>query len=180
MHADLRRTPGYSSTYSRTDIVCSLVQHRPTKKILRNVYPIMLGSQIDLAIRHLQVCPLKRIFPPFRMPSFRSGYWSCSLSFGLLRHLPYFFTNDSTHTHMVQKKMVRVYLRCLGSGKELSYYVADCPPKQRETWWRWATMVPNLPNKWISFLIIVLTGPMLLLTWPKCINRIDLILIPGQ
>ncbi|GFQ71481.1 RNA_pol_Rpb2_6 domain-containing protein [Trichonephila clavata] len=47
------------------------VQHRPTKKILRKVYPIMLGSQIDLAIHHLQCVPLKRIFLPFLMYLFK-------------------------------------------------------------------------------------------------------------
>ncbi|GFT30726.1 RNA_pol_Rpb2_6 domain-containing protein [Nephila pilipes] len=119
--------------FERTVYACS-VQHRPTKKILRNVFPIMLGSRIDMAIRHLQVCTFGTDIPTVNHPSFQEvdiarGF--CIIC-GFLRHLPYFFTNDSTHTHMVQKKKVRVFTYdTLDQGKELSYYVADCPPKKR-------------------------------------------------
>ncbi|GFQ75473.1 RNA_pol_Rpb2_6 domain-containing protein [Trichonephila clavata] len=68
------------------------VQHRPTKKILRNVYPIMLGSQIDLAIRHLQVCSFEADIPTVSNASFQEvdigrGFF---IICGFLRHLPYF------------------------------------------------------------------------------------------
>ncbi|GFW98044.1 RNA_pol_Rpb2_6 domain-containing protein [Trichonephila clavipes] len=94
----------------------------------------MLGSQIDLAIRHHQVCTFETDIPIVsnascqEMDIGRGFFIIC----GFLRQLPYFFTNDSTHTHMVQKKMVRVFTYdALDRGKELSYYVADCPPKNQ-------------------------------------------------
>lgn len=117
----------------RTVYACS-VQHQPTGKVLRNVFPIMLGSKIDLAVRHLHL----RVFsldipsvehPPFEEPDIGQGFF---IICGSLRHLPYFFTNDPTNTHLVQDKMVRVFTYDTHDrGKELSYYITDCPPKQR-------------------------------------------------
>lgn len=117
----------------RTVYACS-VQHRPTGKVLRNVFPIMLGSQLDLAIRHLNLRDFHSDIPSVPHPTFQEpdigrGYF---IICGSLRHLPYFFTNDPANTHLVQKKIVRVFTYdAHDRGKELSYYITDCPPKQR-------------------------------------------------
>ncbi|GBN19707.1 hypothetical protein AVEN_261790-1 [Araneus ventricosus] len=112
---------------------CS-VQHRPTGKVLRNVFPVMLGSKLDLAIRHLALRQFCLDIPtamqsPFEEPDIGRGFFIIN---GSLRHLPYFFTNDPTKTHLSQKKTVRVFTYDTHDrGKELSYYIADCPPKRR-------------------------------------------------
>lgn len=117
----------------RTVYACS-VRHRPTGKVLSNVFPVMLGSKLDLAVRHLCLREFHLDIPsvsnpPFQEPDIGRGYF---IICGSLRHLPYFFTNDPTNTHLVQKKMVRVFTYdAHDRGKELSYYITDCPPKQR-------------------------------------------------
>ncbi|GFV89804.1 RNA_pol_Rpb2_6 domain-containing protein [Trichonephila clavipes] len=91
-------------------------------------------DQIDLAIRHQQVGTFEANIPTVSNASFQEvdigrGFF---IICGFLRHLPYFLTNDLTHTHMVQKKMVRVFTYdALDRDKELSNYVTDCPPKKR-------------------------------------------------
>lgn len=113
----------------KTVYACS-VRCNP-KKILKNVFPVMIGSRLDLAVRHAGV----RSFPqPFDLsespPSSPFGDLDIATGFfivgGLVRHLPYFYTNDPTNTHVIQRKSVRVYsYNAQDRGKELNYYVAD-------------------------------------------------------
>lgn len=110
----------------KTTYACSV--YCQSKKIIKDVFPIMIGSDLDLAIRHgnmssfespLSVSPN----PPFQKLDIGRGFFMIA---GSLRHLPYFFTNDPTNTHMKQNKIVRVYTYdSLDRGKELNYYVAD-------------------------------------------------------
>lgn len=115
----------------KTVYACSVL-YEP-KRILLDVFPIMIGSHLDLSIRHLHQrtfdSPLHGDKPyPFQTPDIARGYFIIN---GFLRHIPYFYTNDPTNTHVIKKKMVRVYAyNAQDRGKELSYYVADVPPKR--------------------------------------------------
>lgn len=109
----------------KTVYACS-VKCKP-KKVLKDVFPIMIGSRLDMAIRHQGVCtfeaPLEPLStsPPFQEVDIGRGYFIIN---GFLRHIPYFYTNDPTNTHVIQKKIVRVYsYNAQDRGKELSYYV---------------------------------------------------------
>lgn len=107
----------------RTVYACS-VRHEPTQKVLRNVFPIMLGSRLDLNIRHATDDD-----PPFQDLDIGRGFFIIS---GFLRQLPYFFTNDPTQTHLVKKSLVRVFTYdAFDRGKELSYYIHDHNAKKR-------------------------------------------------
>ncbi|GFY74569.1 hypothetical protein TNIN_303081 [Trichonephila inaurata madagascariensis] len=145
-----------------------LVQHRPTKKILRNVYPHHVGISNDLVIRHQQVCTFERIFLPFLILLFK---WILAV---FLYHLWIFAIYRislpmirPTRTWYRKKWFVCLPTMLWIGVKELSYYVADCPPKTGrhdcggERWFL------NLSNKVDFFLIIVLTGQMLLLYGPS-------------
>lgn len=101
------------------------------KKTLTNVFPIMIGSRLDSAIRHKGIRNFKKTFDlsesppdlPFQELDIGTGFFIIG---GLLRHLPYFYTNDPTNTHIIQRKIVRVYsYNAQDRGKELNYYVAD-------------------------------------------------------
>lgn len=113
----------------KTVYACSV--YCSAKRILKNVFPIMIGSRLDLAIRHngdrifREPFDLSEFPPnyPFQEPDIGTGFF---LIGGLLRHLPYFYTNDPTNTHVIQRKLVRVYsYNAQDRGKELNYYVAD-------------------------------------------------------
>ena len=87
----------------------------------------MIGSRLDLSIRHCHT----RVFEesletqsgPFEEIDIGRGFFIIN---GFLRHIPYFYTNDPTNTHVIQKKLVRVYsYNAQDRGKELSYYMAS-------------------------------------------------------
>lgn len=104
---------------------CS-VYYKP-KKILKDVFPIMIGSRLDLAIRHQSARSFKECLEvqsgPFEEVDIGRGFFIVN---GFLRHIPYFYTNDPTNTHVIQKKLVRVYsYNAQDRGKELSYYMAS-------------------------------------------------------
>lgn len=109
----------------RTTYACSV----QWKKILRNVFPVMIGSRLDLAIRY----KLASNFPseiPETFPSAEFQDLDIAQGFfiihGFLRHLPFFYTNDPTNTHVIQGKVVRVYTYDTHDrGKELNYYTAE-------------------------------------------------------
>lgn len=118
--------------YNRTVYACS-VQHVPTGKILRNVFPVMIGTHLDLAIRHLGTRTFESVpavqHPPFQELDIGRGFFIIN---GALQQLPYFFTNDPTRTHVVQNKFVRVFTYDeYDRGKELSYYMCDHQSKKR-------------------------------------------------
>ncbi|GBO27136.1 hypothetical protein AVEN_212409-1 [Araneus ventricosus] len=115
----------------RTVYACSV--RCSNHKILRNVFPVMLGSALDFAIRHDGIrsfeSELVDLPRPFDTLDIGRGYFIIK---GFLRHLPYLYTNDPTNTHVVQKKMVRVYAYDnQDRGKELSYYLSDYGKRQR-------------------------------------------------
>lgn len=106
------------------------------KKTLRNVFPIMIGSRLDLVIRHKGLKKFREPFDlsdssagvPFQELDIATGFFIIG---GLVRHLPYFYTNDPTNTHVIQRKIVRVYsYNAQDRGKELNYYVADNKKKK--------------------------------------------------
>lgn len=117
----------------RTVYACS-VQHQPTRKILRNVFPIMLGSKLDLAIRHCHVTNFEQDVPTPSQPPFEKidigrGFFIIS---GFLRQVPYFYTNDPTQSHVIPNVAVCVFTYdALDKGKKLSYYIRDEGTKQR-------------------------------------------------
>lgn len=111
----------------KTVYACS-VSCKP-KKCLKDVFPIMIGSQLDFAIRHHGLRSFEESLqnstdpPPFKEVDIGRGFFIIN---GFLRHVPYFYTNDPTNTHVIQKKIVRVYsYNAQDRGKELSYYLAD-------------------------------------------------------
>lgn len=112
----------------KTVYACS-VYCKP-KKFLKDVFPVMIGSSLDLAIRHRALRSFEEPLLqddhtsfPFREVDIGRGFFIIN---GFLRHVPYFYTNDPTNTHVIQKKIVRVYsYNAYDRGKELSYYVAD-------------------------------------------------------
>ena len=100
-----------------------------SKKYLKDVFPIMIGSRLDLAIRHHGLRffekSLEKQSGPFQEVDIGRGFFIIN---GFLRHIPYFYTNDPTNTHVIQKKMIRVYsYTAQDRGKELTYYMAECP-----------------------------------------------------
>lgn len=118
----------------KTVYACS-VYCKP-KKYLKDVFPIMIGSRLDFAIRHSAQRTFEEPLPavssvsfPFREVDIGRGYFIIN---GFLRHVPYFYTNDPTNTHVIQKKIVRVYsYNAYDRGKELCYYLADVNEKRR-------------------------------------------------
>lgn len=114
----------------KTVYACS-VKFKP-KKYLKDVFPVMIGSRLDLAIRHDHLRSFEEPLPadtepndphPFEEVDIGRGFFIIN---GFLRHIPYFYTNDPTNTHVIQKKIVRVYsYNAQDRGKELSYYVAN-------------------------------------------------------
>lgn len=115
----------------KTVYACS-VSYAP-KKSLKDVFPVMIGSQLDMAIRHRGLrsfgAPLASCDAfPFQDVDIGRGFFIIN---GFLRHIPYFYTNDPTNTHVIQKKMVRVYsYNADDRGKELSYYVVETPERR--------------------------------------------------
>ena len=105
------------------------------KKILKDVFPIMIGSRLDFAIRFEGKRSFKEPFNlssesdyPFQEVDIGRGFFIIS---GFLRQLPYFYTNDPTNTHVIQRKLVRVYsYDGQDRGKELNFYVADTKNKK--------------------------------------------------
>ncbi|GFW48183.1 RNA_pol_Rpb2_6 domain-containing protein [Trichonephila clavipes] len=98
------------------------VQHRPTKKLLRNVYPIMLGSQIDLAIRHQQVGTFEANIPTVSNASFQEvdigrGFF---IICGFFATFTLFFLPMIRLTRTWYRKMVRVFTYdALDRGKRI-------------------------------------------------------------
>ena len=119
----------------RTVYACSVL-HIPSNKVLANVFPVMLGSSLDLAIRHCRAsdfeAPIPRPSPP--LPEFQKldigrGFFIIS---GFLRQLPYFFTNDPSRTHVQEGVSVCVFTYdALDRGKKLSYYTHPHHEKKR-------------------------------------------------
>ena len=106
-------------------------------KCLKNVFPVMIGSNLDFCIR-------KRNMKSFTFEDLKSTDFldqvdgetnfhlaDIAISFfiinGCVRQLPYFFTNDPTNTHVVRsQKIVRCYTYDVDDrGKELTYYVEN-------------------------------------------------------
>lgn len=114
----------YRHILDRTVYACS-VQHVPTGKIIRNVFPVMIGSQLDMAIRHSKQSVFDAEVPVFREAPFEMldiGRCFFIIS-GYLRQLPYFFTNDSSRTHIVYRHSVRIFTYDeWDRGKQLSLY----------------------------------------------------------
>lgn len=115
----------------KTVYACS-VYCKP-KKYLKDVFPIMIGSQLDFAIRHCGLSSFEEPLHsskscPFEEVDIGRGFFIIN---GFLRHIPYFYTNDPTNTHVIQKKIVRVYsYNAQDRGKELSYYVSPTPERR--------------------------------------------------
>lgn len=113
------------STYA-----CS-VCYKP-KKTLKDVFPVMIGSCLDIAIRHKKIKSFQETFDlsvfeafscPFSELDIGTGFFIIG---GFLRQLPYLFANDPTNTHVIKRKNVRVYsYNAQDRGKELNFYVAD-------------------------------------------------------
>lgn len=120
----------------RTVYACSV--RCSDNKILKNVFPVMLGSALDFAIRHdglrsftTKDVPVADSSPsrPFDTLDIGRGYFIIK---GFLRQLPFVYTNDPTNTHVVQKRMVRVYAYDNHDrGRELSYYLSDYGKRHR-------------------------------------------------
>lgn len=113
----------YQHIVNRTTYACSI----NSKKNLKDIFPIMIGSDLDLCIRHQGARSFQDLktppSAPFQNVDIGRGFFIIN---GFLRHVPYFFTNDPTNTHVIQKKIIRVYTYdTLDRGKKLSYYVAD-------------------------------------------------------
>ena len=118
----------------RTVYACS-VQHGPTQKVLKNVFPVMLGSSLDMAIRHLGARRFEAAFPtpaddaPFQDVDIGRCFFIIT---GSLRQLPYFYTNDPTQMHLAQENCVRVFTYdALDRGKKLSYFIHAHQTKKR-------------------------------------------------
>lgn len=98
----------YNHILDRTTYACSV---RKGNRILKDVFPVMIGSRLDLAIRHRG----KKDFngdidedetAPCQTMDIARGFF---LICGYVRQLPYFFTNDPTNTHVVAWTTVRVF-----------------------------------------------------------------------
>lgn len=103
---------------------CSI---RKDGKLFKNVFPVMLGSKLDIAIRkekQREFASAIRVEPhDFEIADI--GF-TLFLINGSLRQLPYFFTNDSSNMHVVQNKRVRCYTYDSDDkGKELNYSMTD-------------------------------------------------------
>lgn len=117
----------YQHILERTVYACS-VKHVPSGKIIRNVFPVMLGTQLDMAIRHLKVRVFNPVVPAVQSPPFQMlDMGRCFFIIGgYLRQLPYFFTNDPSRTHIVYKHSVRIFTYdACDRGKQLSLYTHD-------------------------------------------------------
>lgn len=110
---------------NRTLYACSV----RAKKVMRDVFPVMIGSHLDLAIRHRRTYlfgdPIDDTpDAPFQEMDIARGFFIVN---GFLRHVPYFYTNDPTNTHVIPRRKVRVFTYdAHDKGKQLSYYTADC------------------------------------------------------
>lgn len=107
------------STYA-----CS-VEHIATGKVLPDVFPVMIGSTLDVAIRHRRQSDFEEVVAESTVPEFEKldigrGFFIIS---GFLRQLPYFFTNDPSRTHIQEGSAVCIFTYdTLDRGKKLSYY----------------------------------------------------------
>lgn len=103
-------------------------------KVLPNVFPVMLGSKLDLAIRKKATYDFSRGVPdpgplPFEVADIGLGFFIVN---GCLRQVPYFFTNDPTNTHLVKKTIVRCYdYDANDRGRQLSYYTDGVDGRRR-------------------------------------------------
>ncbi|KAG8173846.1 hypothetical protein JTE90_016335 [Oedothorax gibbosus] len=94
----------------------------------------MIGSRLDLAIRHRQETRFKVGFPSSENDTFQDvdigrGFF---IILGSLRHLPYFYTNDPTQMHLAKENCVRVFTYdSMDRGKKLSYFFQDYQTKKR-------------------------------------------------
>lgn len=109
----------------RTTYACSVCYK--SKKILKDVFPIMIGSTLDLAIRFQNIRHFPKLIDTpshsFETLDIATGFFIIN---GFVRQVPYFYTNDPTNMHVIQKKIVRVYTYdAFDRGKKLSYYVTD-------------------------------------------------------
>lgn len=105
-------------------------------KILSNIFPIMIGSKLDIAIRKLNIFEFESLQ---NIPNILD-YWvendkefnepdiaiTCFIINGILKQIPFFITNDPSNVHIVHKNVVRVYRYDLEEkGKQLSMYFAN-------------------------------------------------------
>ncbi|GFY61822.1 uncharacterized protein TNIN_122831, partial [Trichonephila inaurata madagascariensis] len=108
----------------KTIYACSV---RKNNKLLKNVFPIMLGSKLDIAIRKEGQKEFQKTIS-IKSHAFETadiGFTFFVIN-GCLRQVPYFFTNDPTNVHIVRNNIVRCYTYDSDDrGRELSYYVTD-------------------------------------------------------
>ncbi|KAF8796709.1 DNA-directed RNA polymerase subunit B' like protein [Argiope bruennichi] len=100
---------------------------RKKGKLFKNVFPIMFGSELDIAIRKEQQ---REFTNPINIQSHDFETADIGFTFflinGTLRQLPYFFTNDSSNMHIVNNKRVRCYTYDSNDkGKELNYNMVE-------------------------------------------------------
>lgn len=124
----------YQHILERTIYACSVFYK---SKYVKDVFPIMIGSRLDLSIRHhgirsFDFLPdISRDDEPFQDLDIGRGFFIIN---GFLRHVPNFYTNNPTNTHVIGKSMVRVYSYDeFDHGSELIWYtqkVGDKKPGQ--------------------------------------------------
>lgn len=100
---------------------------RKKGKTFKNVFPIMLGSTLDIAIRKEQQREFQTTIRvqshAFEIADIGSTFFLIN---GSLRQLPYFFTNDPTNMHIVKNKCIRCYTYDSDDkGKELNYNMVE-------------------------------------------------------
>lgn len=107
-------------------------------RILQNVFPIMIGSKLDVAIRKYGLTEFKNLD---NIPNLAEGKHPfeygdiaicCFLINGALKQIPFFITNDVTNPHIVKKSIVRLYRYDSNEkGQELTMYFMNMDSFQR-------------------------------------------------
>ena len=102
-------------------------------KILSTIFPIMIGSKLDIGIRKFKLTEFKslRNVPnileywedgekPFEKPDIAI---TCFLINGILKQIPFYITNDPNNVHIAKQNIVRVYrYDSEEKGKQMSLY----------------------------------------------------------
>lgn len=111
---------------------CSIRLRFKRNKILNTIFPIMIGSKLDIGIRKLNMTEFKSLenIPnileyfdddkEFEKPDIAI---TCFLMNGILKQIPFYITNDSSNIHIAKQSIVRVYRYDSDEkGKQLSMY----------------------------------------------------------
>lgn len=121
---------------------CSIQLRLKKNKILGTIFPIMIGSKLDIGIRKFNLVEFKSLK---NIPNILE-YWedgekkfeepdiaiTCFLINGILKQIPFYITNDPNNIHIAKQNIVRVYrYDSEEKGKQLSMYFDSLDDYQR-------------------------------------------------